>query len=267
MSGQIVRVRASSWGALFDCAHRWEAEQVMGMYRPSSLRAQLGTAIHEATAYFDQAIIDGLEPDPGEAVQRFIDGLHDPEADVDYAGDDLTVREAEKIGVRLVALYCLDIAPQMTFEAVELSLPDVYVKVGNITIQLTGQMDRSRIINVGDKPVIVDVKSGRAVVSKGVAVIKGRSAQLGCYQIQYEAGTGRETGGAQIAALSTTKNPEAALSDVFDAKRVMTGDEDSKGMIEYAGHMFESGMFPPNPNSPMCSQKYCARWAKCKFHE
>lgn len=267
MSKRVIRVRASSWGSLFDCSHRWEAEQIHGMYRPSSLRAQLGTAIHEATAYFDQAIIDGHEPDAGEAVQRFIDGLHNPDADVDYAGDDLTVREAEKIGVRLVALYCLDIAPQMTFEAVEVTLPDVYVDVGNVTIQLTGQMDRSRIVNVGDKPVIVDVKSGRAVVSKGEAVIKGRSAQLGVYQIMYEQGTGRETGGAQIAALSTTKNPEVAISQVFDAKRVMIGDDDSKGLIEYAGHMFESGMFPPNPNSPMCSQKYCARWSKCKFHE
>lgn len=267
MSGQVVRVRASSWGSLFDCSHRWEAEQIHGMYRPSSLRAQLGTAIHEATAYFDQAIIDGLVPDANEAVQVFLDSMADPKDEVDYTGDDLTLREAEKIGVRLVALYCLDIAPQMTFEAVEVTLPDVYVRVGNVTIQLTGQMDRSRVINIGDKPVIVDVKSGRAVVSKGQAVIKGRSAQLGVYQIMYEEGTGQETGGAQIAALSTTKNPEAALSEVFDAKRVMVGDENSKGLIEYAGHMFETGMFPPNPNSPMCSQKYCARWAKCKFHE
>ena len=39
------------------------------------------------------------------------------------------------------------------------------------------------------------------------------------------------------------------------------------GLIEYAAVMFRTGLFPPNNQSILCSERYCARWAACKFHE
>ncbi|RTT90057.1 PD-(D/E)XK nuclease family protein, partial [Pseudomonas aeruginosa] len=26
-------------------------------------------------------------------------------------------------------------------------------------------------------------------------------------------------------------------------------------------------LFPPNPQSPLCSPKYCPRWRTCPYHE
>ena len=57
------------------------------------------------------------------------------------------------------------------------------------------------------------------------------------------------------------------MSPVFDARKVMVGTSSEKGLIEYAAEMFRSGLFPPKPQSRMCSKKYCARWDHCNFHE
>ena len=40
-SRRVLVVRASSWGALFDFAHKWEGEHLQGMRKPAGLRAQL----------------------------------------------------------------------------------------------------------------------------------------------------------------------------------------------------------------------------------
>lgn len=60
MTADAYRVRASSWGSLFDCAFRWEGVNLLGITSPSSPRALLGTAIHASTAEFDAARVSGI---------------------------------------------------------------------------------------------------------------------------------------------------------------------------------------------------------------
>ncbi|MBN9117495.1 MAG: PD-(D/E)XK nuclease family protein, partial [Pandoraea sp.] len=55
----IYTVRASSWGALFDCSYRWEGIHLLKLRNVVGLRAALGTAIHAGTAVFDQSRLDG----------------------------------------------------------------------------------------------------------------------------------------------------------------------------------------------------------------
>jgi hypothetical protein len=83
----------------------------------------------------------------------------------------------------------------------------------------------------------------------------------------YEATEGERTVGGQVLALSTAGKPQALASRVFDAKRVMLGTETQPGLIQFAADMFRSGLFPPNPSSVLCSERYCARWAVCIHHE
>ena len=44
---EIVTVRASSWGSLFNCAYAWEGVHLLGIKSPSSPCALLGTAMAE----------------------------------------------------------------------------------------------------------------------------------------------------------------------------------------------------------------------------
>jgi hypothetical protein len=266
---RIVAVRASSWGALFDCAHKWEGEHLLGMRKASGLRAQLGTAIHASTAKFDSSRLPGGSPvSTDEAAGVFVDTLRHPEREIDLSQDELTVNEAERIGLQLHTQYCLDLSPRFTFRSVEATLKPLDIDCGGgVVVRLTGTMDRARVAATPAGSVIPDIKTGSRVIEKGEVKTKGRSAQLGTYQLMHEQEHDEPTAGAQVIALQTTTKPQAGVSPVFDARRVMVGTETAPGLIEFAAEMFRTGLFPPNPASLLCSPKYCARWDTCNFHE
>lgn len=265
----VTSARASSWGSLFDCAFRWEGEHLLGMRKSAGLRAQLGTALHASTAKYDSSRLPGGDPiSVDDAAGVFVDTLTHPDRDVDYAQDELTLRDAEKIGLSLHTSYCLDIAPRFQFQSVEATLKPLDIDCGNGTVvRLTGTMDRARVATTPAGPVIPDIKSGARVMERGAVVIKGRSAQLGTYQLMYEQEHLTPTAGAQVIGLHTSSKPSVGVSPVFDARRVMVGTDDSPGLIEIAAAMFRTGLFPPNPQSLLCSQRYCARWSTCAYHE
>ena len=286
---EVITIRASSWGTLFDCAYKWEAEHLLGMRRPSSLRAALGTAIHAGTAAFDQARLDRRPIKPDDAAGVFVDALQNPNDEVDYRSDrTITLSDAEVIGLALTVKYCVDISPLFNFTSVEMTLKPMEINCGNgIIIRLTGQMDRARVaqltqapniiddiddgtpsIQIADGDVIIpDVKSGSRIIENGHVVLKGKGAQLGVYQMMYEASTKQVTAGGQIIGLQTTKKAETGVSRIVDGKKVMLGTERDKGLIEIAATMFKSGFFPPNPQSQLCSSKFCARWNSCIYHD
>jgi hypothetical protein len=264
----VVKIRASSWGSLFDCAMRWEGEHLLNMRKPSGLRAQLGTAVHASTAAFDAAHLAQEDLSVDDAADVFVKTLHEPEGEVDYSQDTLTLREAEKIGLILHSRYCTEIAPTMNYQSVEMPLQPLDIDCGGgVIVRLTGTMDRARVVKAANGKVINDIKTGSRVISDGVVSLKGRSAQLGAYQIMSEGTDGEPTVGAQITALQTTKAAPIGVSPVFDAKKIMLGTDNEKGLIEFAAVMLRAGLFPPNPQSQLCSPKYCSRWNSCLYHE
>lgn len=268
MTQRIVTIRASSFGSLFDCAMRWEGEQLLKLHRASSLRAWLGTSIHAGTAAFDQATIDCDPISAYDAAEVFVDKFHNPTEEVDYRDDTLSKKQAEKIGLALHSRYCAEIAPTMVYESVERTLKPLDVDCGDgLVIRLTGSLDRARVVRTHHNKIIGDVKTGARLFMDGVVSIKGRGAQLGTYQILDEHTTGEEVGGAQIIALQTTSATQVGVSKIFDARPLMLGTEQSPGLIEMAAKMFKIGLFPPNPASVLCNPKYCARWGTCKFHD
>lgn len=264
---QNITIRASAWGSFFDCAHRAEWTLLLGHTKPAGMRALLGTAIHASTAVYDKARLDGKPVSIDDAAGALVDALEHPEFDVDRTQDDLTMRDASRIGLTLHSLYCSQIAPQFEYVAVEMTLTPMVIDCGgDVTVTLTGTMDRARAASTSNGVVIPDVKSGSRVIEKGQASTRGRAAQLGTYEVLYENTTKVPTAGGQIIALATSSKPAAAVSPVIDARSVMVGTDTEPGLIEYAAQMFRSGMFPPNPQSVMCSKRYCARWDHCRFH-
>lgn len=266
----VYSVRASSWGELFDCAMRWEGKHLLGMTKPAGMRALVGTALHASSAAFDKGRIDhsGLTAD--DAADVLIGVLRHPEFDVDMEQDDLSKPEAERIGLTLHAKYCAEISPRFEFRSVEMETKPFQIDCGGGTIvQLTGTMDRSRIIGGQDGGAgIADLKSGGAAVSQGVAKTKGHTAQVGTYELLYEHSTGnRVTVPAVIVGMNTKGRPEVATGEIRNAKLVMTGTTGYRGLIDYASEMFKSGSFPPNPQSMLCGEKFCARFHSCPFHE
>lgn len=263
-----LTIRASAFGGLFDCGYRFEWEHVLGHKKPAGLRALLGTGVHHGTATFDTARLLDAPISADDAAGAFVDALHNPEFEVSYNQDDLTVREAERIGLVLTTKYCLEIAPQFTYTAVEMKLDPLVIDCGGgTTVTLTGTMDRARVAVSDDGIIIPDVKTGMRVVSSaGECNTKGRLPQLGTYQLLYEHTMKEPTIGSQIIGLGTSSKTPVAVSPVFDARAVMVGNDDQPGLISMAAKIFQTGLFTPNPQSALCSEKYCGRWSTCKFH-
>ncbi|MFM0630730.1 RecB family exonuclease [Paraburkholderia xenovorans] len=263
-----LKIRASSFGKFFDCAFSWEGEHLLGIRKPAGLRALLGTSVHAGTAAFDSARLNQSEIRPDDAAGVFVDTLHHPEYDVDFSNDNIKFTEAERIGLVLTTKYCTEIAPQFDYVAVEMTLDPLVIDCGGgVSITLTGTMDRARVAATHDGTIIPDVKTGARVVTNGEANIKSRSAQTGTYQLMYEHTTKEHTAGAQIIGLGTTSKTPIAVSPVFDARRVLIGTDEAPGLIQLAADMFRAGLFPPNPQSYLCSKTYCARWNTCIYHE
>lgn len=264
---RVIPIRASSFGTFFDCAYRFEGEQLLKIHRPSSLRAWLGTSIHAGTAAFDQARLEGEPISTDDAAGVMLDTFLSPNADVDLRDNKLTIKEAQRIALVLLSKYCRDIAPHMNYESVEMALEPVEVDCGDgVTIRLTGTMDRARVVRQVYDKIIADLKTGSRLIVDGEVSTRARAAQLGIYQILSEQTDGQPTGGAQIIALQTSSKAETGVSAVFDAKAMLLGDENTPGLLDMAGKMMKAGLFPPNPQSSLCGAKYCARFSTCKYH-
>lgn len=265
---KIVRVRASSWAGLFDCAYKFEWVHILGHHSNGSPRALLGTAIHASTAAFDVGRMNGSDISIYDAAGLLVDTLRNNEEGVSWRGSDITVDQAERIGLKLHQMYCKDWSPLFDFAAIEVEVKPLHIHIsGALTLVLTGTLDRARFYRGGEGQGILDVKSGGAAVSNGIAKTRGHGAQVGTYELLYEHTTGTAiTEDAEIIGLKTRGAPEVAMGKIVGAKQMMIGTEDSPGLIQMGGQMIETGLFPPNPSSQLCSKTYCDRWNHCRYH-
>ena len=265
-------IRASSLNTLLDCAHRWEGDYIIGLHRPSSGAAHLGTSIHHGAELFDAGALAGQPIPAGEAVAAAIHMIHNPEQDVDFR-DMGTMSKADmgKVAARLLTRYCSEVAPTMTYVAVERVLEPLTLDVDGVDITITGRMDRARVRDGIRGKAVVDIKTGRQAASTEGAVTtaatKGHAAQLGIYELLEHHTTGEAcTAPAGIVGMKTSgAHPIIGYGEIHGAKDQLLGTEDQPGLLSMVGQYFRSGLFPPNPKSQLCSASYCSRWNFCKF--
>lgn len=264
-----IKVRASSWSQLFNCAHAWEGVHLLGMKSANSPRAHLGTAIHAGTGEYDLAQINSQPISVYESAEIFVNALRNPDYEVDWCGSELTLNDAEKIGVTLTALYCDKIAPLYNFLAVELPTKPLIVDCGGgVQIQLTGTIDRVFTDDGGHSIGIADLKTGGAsIAADGVVKTTQHKPQIGTYELLCEHTLEQRCElPANIMALKTKGDAECGTGEIIGARELMVGTEEYPGLIQFAADTFlRPGLFPPNPQSFTCSEQYCPRWSQCKY--
>lgn len=268
----LATIRASSWPSLFDCAHRWYFQNIVGLHIPSSGNAALGTAIHAGTAAFDESRLTGEHIDVVTAVDTARAALQSPDQEVAW-DDSLTPVEADGFAIKLTSRYCQEISPTRQYAAVELTCEALDIGTEYGVVRVTGTTDRIRITDNGRKG-ISDLKSGGRATEKTAdggrrAVTKGHHIQLGIYTLMAEQASGeRLDAPAEIIGLQTTKETPVATGEVADVKTPLLGTDDHPGLIQIAARMLKDGIFPPNPKSMMCSAKYCPAYgAHCHYHD
>lgn len=262
----IITIRASSLGRLFDCPASWAATHIDGKRTPSNGKAMLGKAVHASTAVFDQSVIDGAGITIDEAAAAVVDTIHKPDEDVVWEDD--SPQDAERIAISLHSKYCTQIAPRQTYRAVEVRCESL--EITDIGIALTGTTDRVR--ETADGLSIVDLKTGKAAVgSDGNVKTAGHAYQMGVYELLAEQASGVPiTGAAQIIGMNTAKTPASqrvGTGLISGARDVLLGDGETPGILEHAARIIHAGSFWGNPKSMMCHERYCAAYPTCKFRK
>jgi len=262
----VVTIRASSLGGLFDCPARWEATNILGKRIPSTGKAVLGTAVHASTALFDQSVLDGAGLSVDEAAAAAVDAIHNPHDEVIWEDD--SPQEVEKIAISLHNKYCHNVAPTQKYTGVELRCERL--EIADLGIALTGTTDRIR--ETSDGYGIVDLKTGKAAVgSDGAVKTAGHAFQMGVYELLAEHASGvRIDAPAQIIGMNTAKTPASqrvGTGEIAGARDVLLGTDESPGILQHASQIIHSGNFYGNPKSMMCHAKYCGAYETCKFRK
>lgn len=266
----VYRIRASSFGELFDCALRWQSKHLDGLTMPNSPRALIGTGVHAGTAVFDLSRVNGgqaitLDEAAGVAVDAINERIETE--GVRWTTEDPNRRDVEAIALGVTRAYCEKVSPRYEFEAVELATKPLDIDCGGgMTISLTGTLDRARI-RAGSHG-ITDLKTGRAAVVQGRAATKKHRPQIGTYELLYENTTGNTiTAPGEILGINTSGSYQAGTADVHGARGLLLGSQGQPGLIELAASMFRSGAFYPNPQSTLCDARYCPNFARCPYPE
>lgn len=260
----MISIRASSLAELFDCPARWEAKHILKMSTPKSGAAQLGTAVHAGTAVYDQAQIDRTGITIDEAAGAVVDSIVKPEEDVAW-DDDLNANAAMKIALALHNKYCIEVTPNMNYAGVE--VPCEALEIPDLGLTLTGTTDRVYVDAEG-RYGIADLKTGaRAVGTDGRASTSGHKPQMGVYELLASFAIQKPISApAVIVGLQTgTKVQRVGTGEIYNAAHALLGNETEPGMLEYASKIIHSGLFYGNSKSPLCSAKYCPRYAVCKY--
>jgi hypothetical protein len=259
-----VSIRASSLAELFDCPARFKAKNIDGMRSPTSGAAHLGTSLHASTGAFDQAVIEGSPISIEDACDKLVDTIKNPSEAVAWA--DVTRGEAIDRGVLLTTAYCRDIAPNKTYEAVELQCAPLVIAMNNgVRLTLTGTTDRIRVRD--EKRGISDMKSGARIIKDGAVDVDKHAVQLGTYEL-IEVLTKNTTGkdmtlDAEVVALPTKGAAVPQVATITRPSRLLFGDAEHVGLLDAAAAIIKSGSFYGNTKSTLCSERYCPAFKKC----
>lgn len=261
----LFKIRASSLPELFDCPARWEAKNIRRIRLPTSGAAQLGTAVHAGTAFFDLSKIKAAGLSVDDCAGEVVDAIWKPESDIDWG--EMSQREAEPIALALHRRYCTQISPCFQFADVEAECQEL--DITDLGISLTGTTDRIYQNDTGEYG-IADIKTGKASVSAdGTVKTSGHAAQIAVYELLAEQATGKPIDApAAIIGLQVAKTEagrRAAVGTITGAKELLVGTEEQTGLLEIAAGFLKSGIFFGNPRSSLCNKKYCPAYQICRF--
>ena len=199
-----------------------------------------------------------------DAAGFVVNYLQNPPEDVNWGG--VSRAEAERRALGVHTRYCNDVAPRLTYEAVELPLQNLSVDFpeNGITINLTGTLDRIYTrLNDDKSRGILDIKTGARACTTAPGKHK---AQLATYELLAEQTTGEPiTGPGLIGALQTSSDYKVAVHAVEHPRLALLGTDEQPGILQHLARMFASGDFIGNPSSWLCSEKYCPLWKTCIF--
>lgn len=263
----LINIRASSLSELFDCPARWEAKHVLNMNKTTSGSARLGTAWHEATACYDIAKINGKKDEQTLDYALYVfEKVIEEEREQEVIWDDGEKESVMSAGSWLVKEYVSQWADKIQY--VEIETTHSAIELNDIGLRITGTTD-AIVKDSSGSYCVLDKKSGaNAVSASGEVEWRKHWMQLGVYEIL--AGQRMDINGAPMVlggqVAKTEKGRRMSIVQLPESPRSrLLGSEEMPGVLHKAAKILNSGNFHGNPNSYLCSKKYCPRHDICIY--
>lgn len=231
-----------------DCSAKYMFRYVFGIRTPIRSYFVRGRAIHKGVEHnFKQKIITGRDlglPEVQEATSAEFDSLLAEAA----WGENENPGEIKDSTIKLVSLYHNEVSPSIQPIAVE-----QFFTLDFEEYALKGVIDL--IDGAGN---IRDTKSKSRTPSQREV---DESLQLTAYAMAYRKLTGKIENSVMLDNLIDLKNgPKYAL---LQSQRNELDIRRFKNIADSVYSAIKSGVFCPNPNSMMCSEKNCDFWKTC----
>lgn len=265
MPDDLITIRSSALPIWNDCPRRSAARLIRADIEASGIRlaaesrsigAIIGTATHAAAAWtLGERMANGGMGSEGAATDIAIQSIRADvqQTETPVVWDDRTqnIKGAEQAVVRQVAQYRKDVAAK-----VEPVLVEYQMQADWGPIRLTGKIDLVEAMAGGDRG-LRDIKGGRT---------RPNAAQYGSYSLLLKA-NGQEVSriiedgiprvhGARPQPPVISRQIDRALAEVMakEALAVIHGQ-----LAAWKAKRLPTA-FPANPNSALCSKKYCSAW-------
>ena len=271
-------IHQSTIGTLMGvCAYRWVMYKQHGPM-PPGIAAHVGSGIHAGAehnykqkreSHADLAVTEIEEVAVGTYHQKLKDEGVTLSSEEKKQKKTLLAQGEKKVRT-LAETYTAELAPAIQPDLVE---HEFVVPIPQIDIALKGKIDLR-----DDKCWLLDLKTAGQKKSQGDV---DNSDQLPCYAFAHECLFGVEPTGLGIDVLVCTDKTMkcyrqdrlvATWRELHDGeneedrrKRVMRHYDAFLNRIKLILKMLKTGLFPPNPQSFLCSERYCGYWAVCEW--
>jgi hypothetical protein len=227
-----------------DCQARWWFKYGLMLPETRSSSLALGLAAHRALELnFREKLETHEDLDTAGIVMIFRDAWMEQVGQTQFTKDE-SQHDIRRIGERLVAKYMDEVAPQIEPAAVEM---DVQGEIFGVRVR--GHVD---LLDIDGR--LIDIKTASRQPS---SVSPDYAFQLATYR-QITPGA---SGEVRIDSLVKTATPQIVQQSYTVGEQDLRATKVLFPMVQGA---MGSGMYCPNRQSLLCSQKYCGFWKECE---
>ncbi len=227
-----------------DCQARWWFKYGLMLPETKSSSLALGLAVHRALELnFREKLETHEDLDTAGIVMIFRDAWMEQVGQTQFTKDE-SQHDIRRIGERLVAKYMDEVAPQIEPAAVEM---DVQGEISGVRVR--GRVD---LLDIDGR--LIDIKTASR---RPCSVSPDYAFQLATYR-QITPGA---SGEVRIDSLVKTATPQLVQQSYTVGQQDLRATKVLFPMVQEA---MGSGMYCPNRQSLLCSQKYCSFWKQCE---
>jgi len=229
------------------CPASYYYRYVCGMVLPPKSALTKGRAVHKGQEHNYRQKIESYQDLPLHEVKEVTAAAFEAEQDLTEFEPDEKPGQVKDEAVTLAALYHQEVAPKTQPFLVE----------EKVEVPLAGTTLLGFIDLLDNRGYIHDTKTASRTPSEDSAA---KNLQLSAYSLAHRYLMGIPEAGVRLDYLVQARNPKVVT---LEAKRTERDIQRFTAIAERVVAAINAGVFYPNPDNFLCSEKHCGYWKIC----